>query len=364
MQVVDAALELLDELQARADARQLRIELGRELAQPRRRLGAVVDDGHLAEHGVHLRLELRRAAEQRGRALAERFERRAIGRQLVAQLRRFGVRLVELANLVAQQVEILPRLLERLVLGDGAAADLVDLRQALAERLEHALLAPHLVGLRHQGLEVLAHHVGLGVHGRQQLVFREHAVHARFRFGDAGRQAAQPVIEGVEFLLVDRQPLDRRAEVLGEHAAFLVEPRVLARELLARRRGRRQLGMRFFGQLLHARHRVFRARHLLAALVELGDLHVHRPHHFVEAVGLDDGALDGVLLGLERLGLLRDVFGQGVERRETLFRVLAELLELHQRPELLLDFLHRLGRRRRIFPWPGARFRGCAGIRW
>ncbi len=251
---------------------------------------------------------------------------------------------------LAQQIEILPRLLERLVLRDGAAADLVDLRQALAERFEHALLARHLVGLRHQGLEVLAHRVGLGVHGRQQLVFREHAVHARFGFGDARRQAAQPVIEGVEFLLVDRQPLDRRPEVLGQHAAFLVEPGELARELLARRGGRRQFGMRLFGQLLHARHGVFGPRHLLAALVELGDLHVHRPHHLVEAVGLDDGALDGVLLGLERLGLLRDVLGEGVERGETLFGVLAELLELHQRPELLLDFLHRLGRRRRIFP--------------
>ena len=108
MQVVDAALEFLDELQARADARELGVELRRQLAEARRRLGPFVDRRHLAEHGVHLRLEFGGPAEQRRGAFTERLERRAIARQLVAQHRRFGVRLVELGDLDAQRVEILP----------------------------------------------------------------------------------------------------------------------------------------------------------------------------------------------------------------------------------------------------------------
>ena len=272
----------------------------------------------------------------------------AIGRQLVAQLRRFGVRLVELADLGAQLFEILARLLQRVVLRLRAAAHLVDLRQPLAERFERALLARHLVGLRVQRLERLAQLVGALVHRRQLLVLGEHAVHARFRFGDRARERAQPVIELIEFLLVDAEPFDRGLEVLRQRAAVLVEPGEVAAEFFAGGGRRRQLRGGFLRQLLHARDGVFGARDLLAAFVQLADLHVHRPDHLVEAIGFDDGALDGVLLRLEGLGLLRDVFGERVQRGEALFGVLAELLQLHQRAELLLDFLDRFGRRGRI----------------
>jgi hypothetical protein len=54
MEVVDAAFELLDELQPCPDARQLRIEFGRQLAETGRRLGAFFDGAHLAEHRVDL----------------------------------------------------------------------------------------------------------------------------------------------------------------------------------------------------------------------------------------------------------------------------------------------------------------------
>ena len=348
MEVVDAAFELLDELQARAHAGQLRVELGGELAETRRGLGAVFDRLHLAEHRVHLRLELGRAAEERGGAFAERFERRAIGAQLVAQLRRGGMRLVELGDISAQRFEILARLLQRVVLGLRAAAHLVHLGEPLAERFERALLASHFVGLRHQRLERLAELVGALVHHRELLVLLQHAVHARFGFRHVARQPAQAVIELIEFLLVDAEALDGGLQVVREPAAFLVEARELTAEFLAHGRGRRQLRGGLLRQFLHPRHGVFGARHVLAAFVELGNLHVHRPHHLVEAVGLDHGAFDGVLLGLEGLGLLRDVFGEGVQRREALLGVLAELLQLHQRSELLLDLLDRFHRRRGI----------------
>ncbi len=101
-------------------------------------------------------------------------------------------------------------------------------------------------------------------------------------------------------------------------------------------------------ELLHARHGVFGEGHLLAAFVQLANLHVHRPDHLVEAIAFDHGALDRVLLRLEGLGLLRHVLGERVQRCEALFRVLAQLLQLHQRAEFLFDFLDRLGGRGRI----------------
>ena len=202
--------------------------------------------------------------------------------------------------------------------------------------------------MRQQGLELFAQFVRPLVHGRQGLVLAEHAIHAGLGLADRRRQAAEPVIERVEFPLVDRQPLDRGLQVFRQRAAFLVEHHKLARELLARGRRGGQLRARLLRELLHALNGFLGARDLLGALVQLGDLHIHGPHHFVEAVSLDDGAFDGVLLGFERLGLLRHVFGQGIERGETLFGVLAEFLQLHERTELLLDLLHGFGGRGRV----------------
>ena len=59
--------------------------------------------------------------------------------------------------------------------------------------------------------------------------------------------------------------------------------------------------------------------------------------------------VDRVLLALERLGLVRDVLGQRVERREPLFGVLAELVQLCERAHALLDVLDRFHRRAAVF---------------
>jgi hypothetical protein len=79
MQVVDALLELFNELQAYAQARELRLELRRQLAEPCRRPGAFLDEVHLVEHPVHARFELRRLAEEYRRALVEGDKRGAVG---------------------------------------------------------------------------------------------------------------------------------------------------------------------------------------------------------------------------------------------------------------------------------------------
>src|SRR5262249_41244705 len=87
---------------------------------------------------------------------------------------------------------------------------------------------------------------------------------------------------------------------------------------------------------------------LFHALVELCDLHVHRPDHLVHAVGLNDGMFDGVLLAFERLRLVRHVLGERVQSGQTLLGALAQLVEPRERPELRLDFLNRRHRGRRV----------------
>ena len=101
-------------------------------------------------------------------------------------------------------------------------------------------------------------------------------------------------------------------------------------------------------ELLDPADRLFGLRGLLHALVQLRDLHVHRPHHLVDAVGLDDGVLDRLLLAFERLRLVRHVFGEGIERRQPLLGALAELVELRERAELLFHVLNRRHRRVRV----------------
>ena len=124
---------------------------------------------------------------------------------------------------------------------------------------------------------------------------------------------------------------------------------MLARELVLRLRGRIELARGLGRELLHAREVLFGARDLLVAFVQLRDLRVHRPHQLVQAVGFDDGVVDRVLLALERLGLVRDVLGQRVERREPLLGVLAELVQLRERAHALFDVLHRFHRGAAVF---------------
>ena len=85
---------------------------------------------------------------------------------------------------------------------------------------------------------------------------------------------------------------------------------------------------------------------MLHSFVQLADLHLHRPHHLVHPVGLNERVLDLELLVLDRFGLERDALGEGIERHQTLFCVLTQLLELRERSELLfhdLDCRHRGG---------------------
>ncbi len=50
--------------------------------------------------------------------------------------------------------------------------------------------------------------------------------------------------------------------------------------------------------------------------------------------------LDRLLLALERLGLVSHVFGQRVQRRETLFGALAQFVEARQRAQFVFDLFH------------------------
>ena len=121
----------------------------------------------------------------------------------------------------------------------------------------------------------------------------------------------------------------------------------VALRLLLRLGRRLQLDAGFLGDLLDPADRFFRLRRLLHALGELGDLDVHRPDHLVDAVRLDDGVLDRLLLALDRLALAGDVLGERVERGQPLLGAAAEVLQLRERAELRFDFLDHRHRRRR-----------------
>jgi hypothetical protein len=141
------------------------------------------------------------------------------------------------------------------------------------------------------------------------------------------------------------EPLDVRANRLGERRRVLLHPPDLAGELVLGLRRGVELPGRVLGQVLDPRQHLLGPGDLLVAFRELLDLHVHRPHQLVEPVGLDHGVFDGVLLAVERLGLVRHVLGQRVERRQALLGALGQLLQGRERAQLLLDLLDRLHRR-------------------
>ena len=74
-----------------------------------------------------------------------------------------------------------------------------------------------------------------------------------------------------------------------------------------------QLAARLGRKLFHAGEIVLGVRELLVTFVQLRNLGLHRPHHLVEAVGLDDGVIDGVFLAFERLRLVGDVLRERIE---------------------------------------------------
>ena len=345
----EPALELLDERYARADARDLRVELGDRLVQPRRLLRPFIDQLQLAEDRVHLGLELRRRRRERRHALAERLQPDAIGAELVGQLRRLGVRLVELLDLAAQGVEILAALAERVELPRGLLREVVDVAEPLVERLERELLLRQVVGRHEQRLDALGHAVDLLGQLDEALVPGGQRFHARLGVADAGVQRPQAQVERLELLLLQRERVHLAADGVEQRSRFLLQLAGLVLGLDLQLGGGLELGVGLGGQLLGARERVVCPRNLLHALVQLADLHVHRPDHLVHAVGLHDGVLDRLLLRVERLGLVRDVLGERVERGQPLFGALAQFVETRQRPQLVLDFLDRRQRRGRVF---------------
>ena len=155
VQRVEPPLDALDELLLGRDARHLAIEIVGDRHEVGRLLRALVHDGELARDGVHPRLELRQPRAEHRRPLEEPLERRAVGREAVAQLHGRGVRLVEVLDFLAQRLEILPALFQVLVLPGGLLGELVDLAERFLERVERGLLAHQVVGLRVERLHLL-----------------------------------------------------------------------------------------------------------------------------------------------------------------------------------------------------------------
>ena len=220
---VEAPFELLDRHDAHTDARHLRVELGDRFVQLRRFLRGILDQLHLAENRVDLRFELGGARRQRGDAIAERFERDPIAPQLVAQLCDLRVRLVEVLHFLAQDVEVGAALTQRVQLPRGFPRELVHLPEPLVQRLERELLPGQFVGLCEQRIEPLGQQVELLCQLEQVLVLRAERVHARLGVADRGLQRADPLVEGLEFLLADGQRIDLAANQVPKRDGFLDE---------------------------------------------------------------------------------------------------------------------------------------------
>ena len=142
--------------------------------------------------------------------------------------------------------------------------------------------------------------------------------------------------------------------LVHQRAAVLFEPARFTRQVVARLRDRFDRGIGLLHHGLDSADRLLAAPRVFQAFVQPVDLDVHVPDHLVETVGFDDRALDRMLLALERLGLLGDMLGERVEAGEFLLRRLAQLLELHQRAEFLLDLLDGLrGGDRILARFPG-----------
>src|SRR5205814_450803 len=349
VEAVEPLLELVDEGHARGDARDLRVELRDRFVQPRRLFGPLLDERQLAENRVHLRLELGRLRRHRRQPLAEPLEPHAIGGELLADLRRLGVRGVEVLDVLAQQVEILPALAQRVHLPRCLLREVVDLAETVVQRVERQLLLRQLLALREQRLEALGEAVDLLRELDEALVLRGEPVHARLGVAHAALQRPHPLVERLELLLLEAERVYVRADRLEEDVGVLLQLRRLVVGFLPHPRRRLELRVGLGRELFGARQRVVGARHLLHAFVQLRDLDVHRPDHLVDAIRLHDRVLDGLLLAVERLRLVRDVLGERVERREPLLGVLAQLVQPRERTELRLDFLHRRHRGGRVF---------------
>ena len=147
-EAVEARLDALDELLLGRDPRHLAIEIVGDRNQVRRLLRPLVDDGQLARDRVHARVEFRQVRAEGGRPVEEALERRAIRVEPVAQLRRRRVGLVELLDFLPQRIEVLPALLQVVVLPLRLLRQLVHLRERFVQCVERRLLPLQLVGVR------------------------------------------------------------------------------------------------------------------------------------------------------------------------------------------------------------------------
>ena len=348
VEAVQPALERLDEWDACRHAGELRIELGHRFVEPGRLQRALLDERHLAEDGVHLRFELGRAGGECGHPLVERLERHAIGAQLVAELDDLDVRLVEVLNLLAQRLEIVAALPERVHVDDGSLGELVHLSQLLVQRVERQLLLRQIVGLREEGIEALRQAIDLLAQRDEVLVLGRKRFHPRFGVAHRALQGSHPLVERIEFLLPHRQRTHFGPEDLEERGRILLQLGRLALDFLVQLRGDLHPQRRVGRKLVDAADGLFGFRRLLHPFVQLGDLHVHGPDHLVDAIGLHHGVLDRLLLAVERLRLARDVLGERVQSGKALFGVAAQLVQLRERHQLLLDLLDGGHGRRRV----------------
>ena len=348
VEAVQPRLDPLDELLLAGDAVHLAIEIVGDGDQVRRLLRALVDDRQLAGDRVHARVEIGQLGAERGRPFEEPLEGGAVGREPIAQLHRHRVRFVEVLDFLAQRVEILAALLEVLVLPGGPLGELVDLAERFLQPVERGLLPLQVVGVGVERLHLLAELIDALGHRRGQPVADGEPFHPLFRLADRRLQRLDPLVERVELLALDRELVAVGADEVGQRRAVLFELAEIPRERVARLCPQVPLRRHFARELLDAIDQLLGPRRLARSLVQLVDLDLHRPDHLVQPVGLDDGVLDGVLLVVERLDLLRDVLGERVERRHPLLGRLAHLLELGERAEALLDVLDHLDGRVRL----------------
>jgi hypothetical protein len=264
------------------------------------------------------------------------------------------VRLVEVENLLPQQFEILPALLERIHVPDGFLGELVHLVELLVQRVERELLLRQLVALHEERLEALREAIDLLGEDDEALVLGGERLHPCLCIGDRALERAHALVERLELPLSDGQRAHLGAKRLEQRRRVALHLRSLALHFVIELGGGVHPLRRVRREPVDADDRFLGFRRLLHPLVELADLDVHRPDHLVDAIGFDDGTLHRLLLAFERFGLARDVLGEDVQPCEPLFSALAQLVELRERHELLLDVLHRRHCGRRVL----ARFAG------
>ena len=175
------------------------------------------------------------------------------------------------------------------------------------QRLERGLLLRQVVGSCQERFDPLVQAVDLLIERDEALLLRRERAHPAFRVAHRRLQRADALVERLEFALADRQRADLGAHRFEERRGVFLQLRGLALHVVVQLRRRVHALIRVLGQLLDPADRLLGLRHLLHAFIELRNLRVHRPHHLADAVGLDDGVFDGLLLALDGLGLAADV---------------------------------------------------------